>query len=229
MRLELINGLQTLIIAFISYVVTITFAGWFEALIAKKAGDDTAEQAGFLTLDPLEHFNVFGFAAVLWGEFFVDILPIHIIPGWGRHIPLVPDMIRSKYNKLFVFIEYIGRSCGHFILLMTSGTMLISLFQYIQMFGLQGRLPSYVFVFQQVLTFIFKQNLILFIIHFILGLFKTLVYFYIPRYQEIGFKMIFVGFLVLTFGLFLLGPILQYFVENLLGLIETIISTITRR
>ena len=112
MRLEIISGIHTLIIAFIFYVVTITFAGWFESLVAKKVGDDVPEQSGFLTLNPLEHFNVFGFAAVLWGIFFAHALPFQFIPGWGRYIHLMPDNIRGDYYKLRIFVEYIGRESG---------------------------------------------------------------------------------------------------------------------
>jgi hypothetical protein len=45
---------------FIVYLVSITLANFFQAWLARLMGDDTAEQFGFLTLNPLVHIDPIG-------------------------------------------------------------------------------------------------------------------------------------------------------------------------
>ncbi len=213
MTLESIKGLQVLIMAFISYNITITCAGWFEAFIAKKVGDDAPEQMGFLTLNPLEHFNVFGFAALLWGEFYAHVLPIQLIPGWGRFIPLVPDNIHGRYYRLRVFTEYISRSIAHFIILLMAATCVLLLTEtsHVQNMSLMvaGDFSSFTNVIIALSSFIIKQNMILFIIHFVIGIFKYLIYFHMPKIQDLSFATILFSFIALVIGLTLFEPILK--------------------
>lgn len=237
MRIEVINGIQILIIAFISYIITIPFAGWFEALIAKKVGDDVPEQAGFLTLNPLDHFNVFGFAAVLWGIFFAHALPFQLIPGWGRYIPLVPDNIRGQYYRLRIFIEYIGRSFAHLIILLCAVTaMMVVCGPDHVMINMQTGLAammssnttSFIMVLVRLFLFICQQNLVLFVIHFILGLFKYLLYFHMPKLQEVSMTTMIFGFILLMIGLSLFGPLLEIFAAKLIEGIRLILLQVVR-
>jgi hypothetical protein len=234
MRLELVGALQILIIAFISYVISITFAGWFESLIAKCVGDDSPENAGFLTLNPLEHFNVFGFAAVLWGEFYRTLLPFQLIPGWGRQIPLVPDVLYGRYLRLRVFVEYLARSCAHLILLMVvaivvmvmCGASLVNILDMNPVF-LSFTSPT-LQTLLQLTAFVYKQNFVLFIIHFVIGLFKSFVYFYMPRLQEPTILMFLLSILILTGGLMLFGPMLFVFVYAIMSGIQTTLVMLGR-
>ncbi|MBV8661225.1 MAG: hypothetical protein JO129_03725 [Candidatus Dependentiae bacterium] len=232
MRLEMITGLRILIIAFISYIATITFAGWFESLIAKKVGDDAPEQSGFLTLNPLEHFNVFGFAALLWSVFFANLLPFQFIPGWGRYIPLVPDNIRGSYYKLRIFIEYIGRSFAHLIIIICVATAMMLMLGMAQTQNIQPMLTSSATSFKEVLApllyFIFQQNIILFVIHFIIGVLKYLIYFHMPRLQEISFITMIFAFLFLVVVLSIFGPLLEIFVFKLIEGIQSLLLLVMK-
>jgi len=223
--LDFILGVQTLIIAFLSYVITITFAGWFEAWMAKKMGDDTPEQLGFLTLNPLEHFNVFGFAAVLWGLFYARLLPFQIIPGWGRYIPLLPDTMRGKNLQLRGFVEFMGRSIAHFILLVVTITIFSILYK-LHFITPLGAKTSFMEVILILLKSLFNQNLILFIVHVVLGMFKYFIHFHVPRLDSISFERIFLAFIILSLGIFLLQPILRDFIFFLLWLIQWIVFNI---
>ncbi len=234
MRLELVQALQNLIIAFIFYIVSITFAGWFESFIAKQVGDDSPENSGFLTLNPLEHFNVFGFAAVLWGIFYRDVLPFHLIPGWGRQIPLVPDILYGKHLRLRVLVEYLARSCAHFILLSSVG-MIIMLMVGASSIQLESMTPYFLSLmapFQKTLFnlffFMYHQNALLFLIHFIVGLFKTLVYFYMPRLQEPTIPMFLLSIVILAFGLLLLHGPLAWFIYNFMFAVKTVLVFLGR-
>jgi len=222
--LDFIRGIQMLIIAFLSYIITITFAGWFESWMAKKVGDDTPEQLGFLTLNPLEHFNVFGFAAVLWSTFYASLLPFQFIPGWGRYIPLLPDTMRGKNLKLRAFIEFMGRSVAHLILLIVF-TIIGAMYGFFNLHALNPVMiannpTSFIQVMFNLFIFIQKQNLVLFVIHFVLGIFKYLLQFYVPKIHEISISRILLAFVVLSLGIYILSPILESFVYLLIGLIQ---------
>ena len=232
MRLDIISGLQVLIIAFISYIITIPFAGWFESFIAKQVGDNAPEQAGFLTLNPLDHFNVFGFAAVLWGIFFARLLPFQLIPGWGRYIPLVPDNIHGQHAKLRIFTEYVGRSFAHLLLLVSSATAMMLICGAMHVHGIMPMISSNTSSFKEVvvslLYFICQQNLVLFVIHFILGIFKYLIYFHMPKLQELSFKTMLLGFILLLVGLSIFGPLLELFAARIIDGIRSIILLIIK-
>ena len=223
MNLDFIRGIQILIIAFLSYIITITFAGWFESWMAKKMGDDTPEQLGFLTLNPLDHFNVFGFAAVLWSTFYSNLLPFQFIPGWGRYIPLLPDTMRGKNLKQRAFVEFMGRSIAHLILLIIFSVIGASC----GLFNLHTVRPfmahessSFMQVIFNLLIFIQRQNLVLFVIHCVLGIFKYLLHFYVPRIQDISIERIVFAFIALSLGIYILSPLLETFVHLLIGLIQ---------
>ena len=228
MTLDFIRGIQTLIIAFLSYVITITFAGFFESWVAKKMGDDTPEQLGFLTLNPLDHFNVFGFAAVLWGLFYARLLPFQIIPGWGRYIPLLPDTMRGKNLRLRGFVEFMGRAIAHLILLLTmitiiflmcknSGSDVVTFLMHIK----QG--SSFSQVITTLLLSIYQQNLVLFVVHFVVGIFKYIFHFYVPRLDTISIERVIVSCILLSLGIYLVSPILEKFLKLLIGLVQLII------
>ena len=113
MRLEIIQSLQIIIIALLSYIPTVAITGWFEAWIAKKCGDDVPEQFGFLTLDPIVHFNVIGFGFLLVGKLLGDYLPFFSgIPGWGRYMPLNP----AESGGWRVALQFNARAIAHFVL-----------------------------------------------------------------------------------------------------------------
>ena len=232
MRLEIINGLQILIIAFIAYIITIPFAGWFESFVAQQVGDDAPEQAGFLTLNPLEHFNVFGFAAVLWSIFFRNALPFQLIPGWGRYIHLMPDNIRGSHYKAKIFIEYVGRAFAHLILLIASVTIMMLICGAAHVHGFIPMLTANATSFKEVvvslLFFMCQQNLVLFVIHFILGVFKYLIYFHMPKLQEISVMTMIFGFIVLLIGLSIFGPLLELFAVKMIAGIQSILLLIVK-
>lgn len=68
----------------LSYMLLVTMVGYFRALVAKLMGDDTAENEGFLNLNPAVHTDFFGL-----------ILLIFLGIGWGRQIPVNPANIHK--------------------------------------------------------------------------------------------------------------------------------------
>lgn len=108
---ESIISLLTLVIA---YIIGITTAGYAEAWLAKKNGDDTAEQAGFLTWNPLVHIDPFGA---------ICLLMIGI--GWGKFIPI--NHLNIK-NRLSLFIVYLAQGFTHLIVALAALIVLLSMF-----------------------------------------------------------------------------------------------------
>jgi hypothetical protein len=228
MNLDFIRGLQIIIIAFLSYIITVTFTGWFESFVAKQMGDDTPEDLGFLSLNPLDHFNVFGFAAVLWNLFYGHLLPFGIIPAWGRYIPLLPETMHGKNLKLRAFIEFIGRSMGNLIILIavtfiSAAYGLFNIHTYESIKVMTTNPSSFVASMWNLLLFIYYQNLMLFVFHFILGVFKYVMHFYVPRFQELSMQKIIMGCIILSLGIFIFQPVLTGFVYIIINLVQSLI------
>ncbi|HEV2600956.1 MAG TPA: hypothetical protein VGT41_01530 [Candidatus Babeliales bacterium] len=102
-NIESIIGL--LLLTFV-YLISITPAGCFRAWVGKKMGDDTAEEFGFLTLNPFAHINLFGLLIlflsfdtriILWRDMRI---PIYTGFGWGQIIPLNPVNIGGRHRFL---------------------------------------------------------------------------------------------------------------------------------
>jgi hypothetical protein len=81
----------------LSYMILVSMVGYVRALIAKLMGDDTAEQQGFLTLNPAVHADVFGF-----------ILLVLLGIGWGRQIPVNPTNIQGRFRWLKITIAMLS-------------------------------------------------------------------------------------------------------------------------
>ena len=84
-------GLETIffvIIFFISVLVHAVAHGY----MALALGDNTAKQAGRLTLNPLPHIDPLG-SIIL--HFFMSLLPGGVIFGWAKPIPYNPYNLRA--------------------------------------------------------------------------------------------------------------------------------------
>lgn len=200
MRLELIEGLRIIIIALLSYLPTVAVSGWFEAWVAKKCGDEVPEQFGFLTLDPMIHFNLIGFGVLLIGRLFGDYLPFFKdLPGWGRYIPLNP----SEGNRGLIFLQFTARAIAHFFLLLSAFFILVLFMKsaYLQPMGdsLESG-SSFVQALLSVLLFFYRQNFVLCVIYFVIGLFRAALFLYFPQFHLFSSKhMVWAVLLLVTF------------------------------
>lgn len=102
--LQLISGedMTTVILSFFSVFVLLflcfPFRAYMKAWVAKKLGDDTAESAGMLTLNPLVHIDFMGALCMLLCCF-----------GWSRPTPINLSRCR-KYSirKSAILISLMG-------------------------------------------------------------------------------------------------------------------------
>lgn len=90
-----------------AYCFSVTIAGAVKAWVAKKAGDYTAEHAGFLTLDPLVHIDPVGLVVLLMTGF-----------GWGREVPINVHNVGYPYRDIKILTVYYVQTVMH--ILMTS-------------------------------------------------------------------------------------------------------------
>lgn len=72
----------------LSYLVFIGFSGFFNAWVGKTVGDYTSDHEDKLTLNPLAHFDLFGFICL-----------VLIGIGWSKRLPINFDVIEAPLRK----------------------------------------------------------------------------------------------------------------------------------
>ncbi len=79
------------ILIIIALVISLTFHEYGHGIVAKWFGDDTAERAGRLTLNPIAHIDPFGLLMVIFIGF-----------GYAKPVPTNPANYRSRWAVLLV-------------------------------------------------------------------------------------------------------------------------------
>lgn len=80
LSLGLIKG----VIIFVCVIAGVSFHEFSHALVAHLRGDDTAKYEGRLTVNPIAHFEPFGFLMMLFTNF-----------GWGKPVPINPNNLEN--------------------------------------------------------------------------------------------------------------------------------------
>ena len=217
MRLELIDGIRLLIIAFLAYVPTVTISGWFTAWVAKKCDDDLPERFGFLTLDPFVHFSLFGFSLLLIGQIFGSYLTFFRgFPGFGRYIFLEPSPTAKRIN---VVVEFFARPFAHFIMLTFAYMVVFFLLKTITAAAvLSSPTTPICSAVKDISLFFLSQNMILCNIYFLFGVADMICFTWsIPRFFSMHY------FVVLIVTLLLLSDpvdwLLGMYIKSLQGLL----------
>lgn len=91
-----IEALISFIILIAAYTITGTIAGCFQAWVTKKMGDPTAEEEGYLTLNPFMHIDIVGM-----------IFLLYLGIGWTKHIPINPYNINSTFRTICAYTSQI--------------------------------------------------------------------------------------------------------------------------
>ncbi len=89
----------------LAYFLIVIFSGYLQAYIAKKLGDRTAEDAGFLSLHPLVYFDPLGFALFFLTGF-----------GWSRPVPINPQRFTGRHKRLEAFFAYSSQAFANAVL-----------------------------------------------------------------------------------------------------------------
>jgi Zn-dependent protease len=79
------------IVAYLAaFIIAIAIHEFFHAYVAHRLGDDTAKNLGRITLNPISHFDPFGFFGM------VMIAIGYPFIGWGKPVPVNPARFTSK-------------------------------------------------------------------------------------------------------------------------------------
>jgi hypothetical protein len=90
-----IEWILTLVAFVFAYFFSVTLTGYLQTKVSSTLGDDTATDAGFLSLNPLAHLDVIGFALLVLMGF-----------GWGRFVPLDPYAIHGRNRNAKLAVLY---------------------------------------------------------------------------------------------------------------------------
>ena len=101
----LISRIITLVIAF-------TLHEFSHALTAHWLGDDTARDAGRLTLNPIAHLDLMGTLLLIFAGF-----------GWAKPVPINPYRLRQK-NKAGVMLVSLAGPVSNLLLALVAGLVL---------------------------------------------------------------------------------------------------------
>ncbi len=75
----------------VALLLSLSFHEFGHAWVAKRCGDDTAQRAGRLTLNPISHIDPMGLMMVVFVGF-----------GYAKPVPTDPRYFRSRYAEMLV-------------------------------------------------------------------------------------------------------------------------------
>lgn len=108
------------LIILITYFTVVPVVGYFRAWVAQKMGDDTPEQLGFLTLNPMVHVSFF------W----LFVMGLDLVPfGFGKYVPLNPHNYFGKFRFLKMLAAYLSDAFANLVM------ALMALFCFVLLFG----------------------------------------------------------------------------------------------
>ncbi len=100
MNLAHAEFLFALLLLITAYLLSHTLNGCIQTFVCSKLGDDTAKDAGFLSLNPLVHIDLFGFLALI----FLGI-------GWMQTVPIDPYSFVGGWRYWRLFVAYATEAC----------------------------------------------------------------------------------------------------------------------
>lgn len=121
----------------IAYFISITINGYIQTWVASKMGDDTAEELGYLSLNPLVHLDIISLVALVL--FYL---------GWPKTIPVNPLNITGKNRLLKLLLIYSTETIVSLLIAFSALFLSISLFNPGAIFTLVG------------LMFIFRDSIL---------------------------------------------------------------------
>ena len=91
--------IQAVLLQMIPFLMAIVFHEVAHAFIAKRHGDDTAQQLGRLTLNPVPHIDPIGTLLFPMLNIFTGI---PILFGWAKPVPINYNKLRPYRSGLFL-------------------------------------------------------------------------------------------------------------------------------
>jgi len=102
-----------------AYLISIGLAGGTQAWTASYFGDDTPEETGYLSCNPLVHIHPVG--AIMFLLFYI---------GFGPIIPINPSNISPQWRDIKLFLVYMSKALMNILLATFSLVTMIAMFGY---------------------------------------------------------------------------------------------------
>jgi len=80
---------KQIVTVLLCFVVAVSLHEFMHAYVALKLGDPTAQRLGRVTLDPVSHFEPFGFMGMVLISLGYNFI------GWGKPVPVNPSQLRK--------------------------------------------------------------------------------------------------------------------------------------
>lgn len=103
---------EAIVASLIAAVIAVTVHECMHALTALRLGDDTAARMGRVTLNPVAHFDPFGFLGFILIAFGISTV------AWGRPVPVVMSRLRGDFDrrKLGMLLIAIAGPISNFVM-----------------------------------------------------------------------------------------------------------------
>jgi hypothetical protein len=207
-------GLLTIVLA---YLLTITPAGWFRAWVAKKMGDETAQDLGLLTWNPLEHVDFFGVLVLLLFSRPASFSGF----GWGKHVPINPLNIHGKHRSLKIGFAFFSDSIAHFVMALVALTSSIFLFNS-ELLGSTS--VSFSVMLARLMFAFFWLNVALVLVQGIINAVLLFAYFYTDNTVNMSPYVYYAMFLAPLVLLLLFGNELQILIVHAIVALQKMIT-----
>lgn len=193
-------------------IIGLSFHEFAHAAMANALGDPTAKNMGRMTINPISHFDPFGFLALLFLGF-----------GWGVPVPVNPNNLKHK-RRDDILISIAG-VCMNFIIALIAGGIYVFLF-------IKGFYPSVDAGMQSMISllllYIMQINLVLLVFNLIpippldgFHVFSQLFGFantdFAAKLEQYGFIILMIA-LIMGIVDFILGPGVKFLTEMIVEL-----------
>ena len=112
-------AMQNIIISAIAIFTAIIAHEIAHGWVAWKLGDDTAQKAGRLSVNPIRHIDIIGTLLV---PFFLIASKIGIVFGWAKPVPV--DYTKLKHEKRDIILVSAAGISANFVLALLSALLL---------------------------------------------------------------------------------------------------------
>jgi len=223
LSLQSIVSIRELLTLVMAYFLLVTIAGTFKAWVAKMVGDDTPEQMGFLTFNPLVHTSPIGFAFLLIFKF-----------GWGKHIPINPYNITGRFRAFKLMMAYLSDSFANFAMAVASllflfiyfGPKVLAVFFYKSFASLFPEASSFAISLGLIVSALIYLNIILASLNFIISGFSFILTMFSDRFTIFGRYRDIIIILIPMFAILFFIRYLEAFTFGLVSSVSILIARI---
>jgi len=226
-NLGTLESIKLLIAALLTYFPTVALGGYLEALVAKKMGDNTPEQFGFLTLNPLVHTDILGLGSIL----LAISIGLRILFGFGKYIPVNFDNITGKNRKIKILAVLFARPFANMILVFFSLAILVFFLGGLMFVVKSGTTlaasGSITASLRLICLSLISLNTLSFVIYFIVGLFRLFMLFVMPNKGNYSTGVGIMLFLLPLLMFLVLAPYINFLMSYFIVSTEKLLTVFT--